>query len=64
MKEINHNIKDGVLITPYHLICLLRKYISNQEDNVAYRSLFEQVIIDVRQSLINKLDERDTKNII
>jgi len=29
MKEINYNMKDGVLITPYHLICLLRKYISN-----------------------------------
>jgi hypothetical protein len=64
MKEIIHDMKDGGLITPYHLICLLRKYISNQ-DNVD-RSLFEQVILDVRdvrQSLRNKLDERDTKNI-
>jgi hypothetical protein len=56
MKEISLNILDDEWFTPYHLICLLRKYISNQ-DNVAYRSLFEQVILDVRQSLSNTLDE-------
>jgi hypothetical protein len=54
MEEISINILDDEWFTPYHLICLLRKYISNQ-DNVAYRSLFEQVILDVRQSLINEL---------
>ena len=54
MEEISINILNDEWFTPYHLICLLRKYISNQ-DNVTYRSLFEQVILDVRQSLINEL---------
>jgi hypothetical protein len=52
MEEISINILNDEWFTPYHLIW--RKYISNQ-DNVTYRSLFEQVILDVRQSLINEL---------
>ena len=55
MKEISLNILDDEWFTPYHLICLLRKYINNQ-DSVTYNSLFEPVIIDVRQSLGNELN--------
>jgi hypothetical protein len=55
MKEISLNIL-GNYWTTYEIVELLRQYISNQ-DNVAYRSLFEQVILDVRQSLSNTLDE-------
>jgi hypothetical protein len=56
MKEINHDMTDVVLITPYQLNCILRQYIKSQ-DTVTYRSLFEPVIHDVRQSLRNKLGE-------
>jgi|LakMenEpi03Aug12_release.lakeMendotaPanAssembly.Ray.scaffolds.fasta_scaffold6531501_1 hypothetical protein len=55
MEEISINILDDEWFTPYHLICLLRKYINNQ-DSVTYNSLFEPVIIDVRQSLGNELN--------
>jgi hypothetical protein len=56
MEEINHDMTNVELITPYQLNCLLRQHIQSQ-DTVTYRSLFEQVIHDVRQSLRNKLDE-------
>lgn len=39
----------------YEIITLLRRYINNQ-DSVTYNSLFEPVIIDVRQSLGNELN--------
>jgi hypothetical protein len=34
MKDINYDMRNGVLITPYQIICLLRKNIGSQENNV------------------------------
>jgi len=34
MKDINYDMRNGVLITPYQIICLLRENIGSQDNNV------------------------------